>query len=61
MSDPVRWRIVRSQVALSVHDALSEAGIVIPFPQRDLHLRTVDEAGRNLLGRKPDDRSPSGS
>jgi len=32
---------VRSEVYLAVHDKLVEAGIEIPFPQRDLHLRSI--------------------
>jgi potassium-dependent mechanosensitive channel len=28
----------RSEIRLSVHDALDAAGIVIPFPQRDVHI-----------------------
>lgn len=30
-----------SELALAVHRSLSEAGIAIPFPQRDLHLASV--------------------
>ena len=33
---------VKSEVALEVMRLLSEAGIEIPFPQRDLHLKGVD-------------------
>ena len=36
------WMQVSSDVAVAVHDALAEAGIEIPFPQRDLHVRSVD-------------------
>ena len=39
---------IQSEVTLAVHDALREAGITIPFPQRDLHLKTLpaaDESG----------------
>jgi small-conductance mechanosensitive channel len=36
------WREVSSQLAIAINRALAEAGIVIPFPQRDLHLRSVD-------------------
>ena len=32
---------IRSAVLLGVWDRLKEAGIPIPFPQRDLHLRSV--------------------
>jgi len=55
ISDPAGWRVVQSEVALRVHDEFSNAGIEIPFPQRDLHLRTVDATGRNQLGEKPGD------
>ena len=33
---------VRSRLALAVHAALKDAGIEIPFPQLDLHLRSVE-------------------
>jgi len=33
----------KSKFLLLVHNALKENGIEIPFPQRDLHLRSVDE------------------
>jgi potassium-dependent mechanosensitive channel len=36
----------------AIHDRLAQAGIAIPFPQRDLHLRTsvtIDEAARGHL------------
>ena len=40
-----------SAILSEIYDALAEAGIEIPFPQRDLHLRSVsDEAGRALRG-----------
>ncbi len=38
------WLNVKSDVTLTLHDALYAAGIEIPFPQRDLHLRSVDAA-----------------
>ena len=42
------WYAIRSDLAMRVHRALGEAGIEIPFPQRDLHLRSVSaEAGAN--------------
>ncbi len=33
--------IVRSEIAVSVQDALAEAGIEVPFPQRDLYVKTL--------------------
>jgi len=35
------WWTVNSDLAVAVNNALKEADIEIPFPQRDLHLRTV--------------------
>jgi small-conductance mechanosensitive channel len=32
---------IRSEVYLAVHDKLAAHGIEIPFPQRDLHLRSI--------------------
>ncbi len=44
---------IKTELNLGIHDALKEAGIEIPFPQRDLHLRSVDpEAGRALASRR---------
>jgi len=36
------WPRVASEVTVGINAALVEAGIEIPFPQRDLHLRSVD-------------------
>ncbi len=33
-----------SRLNVAINDALAEAGIEIPFPQRDLHVRSVDSA-----------------
>ena len=33
---------IGSELALEIHAALQAAGIEIPFPQRDLHIRSVD-------------------
>jgi small-conductance mechanosensitive channel len=40
---------VKSEVALEVMRLLSEAGVEIPFPQRDLHLRGVEPTAAGLL------------
>jgi small-conductance mechanosensitive channel len=43
-----------SELALAVHRSLGEAGISIPFPQRDLHLASVAPDARAALSdRKP--------
>ena len=40
-----------TQLNVGINRALAENGIEIPFPQRDLHLRSVDaEAGHALAG-----------
>jgi len=50
-TDSLDWHIVRSDVAVAVASTLKEAGIEIPFPQRDLHLRSVDaDALKDLRG-----------
>ena len=38
------WRRIQSEIGLSIIHKLDAAGITIPFPQRDLHLRSVDPA-----------------
>jgi small-conductance mechanosensitive channel len=39
--DPSDVLNVPSAVTVAINEALKEAGIEIPFPQRDLHLRGV--------------------
>jgi potassium-dependent mechanosensitive channel len=39
----------KSDVAVVVSEALEQAGIEVPFPQRDLHLRSVEPAVRDAL------------
>jgi small-conductance mechanosensitive channel len=41
---------VQSDIAVAAYDALEQAGITIPFPQRDLHLRSVSAEARDALG-----------
>ena len=38
----------RSELAIAVNATLAEAGITVPFPQRDLHVRLPDA----LLGKE---------
>jgi small-conductance mechanosensitive channel len=37
------WLPVQSDLSVGINRALAEAGIQIPFPQRDLHVRNVSE------------------
>ncbi len=39
-----RWINIRSDLAVAINGAFKEADIEIPFPQRDLHLRSIDES-----------------
>jgi len=51
--------LITSEVALSVMQALSDAGIEIPFPQRDLHVRSVDPSAAALLPSNMEPRDAS--
>jgi small-conductance mechanosensitive channel len=48
---------VRSELSIAIQTALADAGIGVPFPQRDLHLKTVSEgvAGRLAVATVPGD------
>lgn len=47
----LEWVRIRSDLFVAINAALAEANISIPFPQRDLHLKTVDPvAGKHLRG-----------
>jgi small-conductance mechanosensitive channel len=35
-----KWIIIKSEIIFKIHDALKEANIKIPFPQRDLHIKS---------------------
>ncbi len=46
-----RYMQIRSQIAVAVDHALADAGITIPFPQRDLHIASVRPAAVDGLAR----------
>jgi small-conductance mechanosensitive channel len=48
-----RWIVIRSEIIFAAFTALKEAGVEIPFPQRDLHLRSIEE-GLEIKTRNPD-------
>ncbi len=51
---------IRSQLAVAVNAALAREGIRIPFPQRDLHLRSAEpEMHETLSGRSRAQASPA--
>jgi small-conductance mechanosensitive channel len=41
--------LITSEVALAIMRSLNEAGVEIPFPQRDLHVRSVDPNTSEIL------------
>jgi small-conductance mechanosensitive channel len=43
------WVKIRSNLTVRVYDALLAAGIEIPFPQQDLHVRSVAPAAAAVL------------
>jgi small-conductance mechanosensitive channel len=52
------WWQLRTDVFTAAYEALAEAGIAIPFPQRDLHLRSVDANVGSALGLRARDEEP---
>jgi small-conductance mechanosensitive channel len=54
------FRVVSSNVNVAIHDALKEAGITIPFPQRDLHLRSVDASVKRALSNEGTTKTGAG-
>jgi len=52
---------VSSDLRVSIDDAFREAGIEIPFPQRDIHLRSVDSDAAISLSQRDEKDADSGS
>jgi potassium efflux system protein len=46
-----------SEIKVSIHRRLKEAGIEIPFPQRDLHIRSDATQAKPAAKPKPGTRS----
>jgi small-conductance mechanosensitive channel len=49
------WLSIRSDIVLNVHDALKEAGISIPFPQRDVPIRSMEHTVSEATPPKKDE------
>jgi potassium efflux system protein len=43
------WVINKTELHMAIDKAFREAGITIAFPQRDLHIRSVDESPGSIL------------
>jgi potassium-dependent mechanosensitive channel len=54
------WFQLKSDVSVDVAKALGEAGIEIPFPQRDLHVRSIDASVREAISPPPDRAGSTG-
>jgi potassium efflux system protein len=50
---------VRSELSVAIQAALADAGIGVPFPQRDLHLKTVSDGVAGRLAGAPAPGDPS--
>ena len=57
-SDIDSWLATKSEILTGVYNALAKAGIEIPFPQRDLHIRSWDPkaAPPDDAAKEPDDQ-----
>jgi small-conductance mechanosensitive channel len=49
---------VKSELGQAIDSHFREAGISIPFPQRDLHLRSIDSNLQSMFGASANPRSP---
>jgi small-conductance mechanosensitive channel len=50
-------KIIASDLYFAIFKAFHEAGVEIPFPQRDLHLKSVSGAAQSALGGPPQARN----
>lgn len=48
---------IKSEVAMNIYDAFEEAGIHIPFPQQDLHIKSFESNFEEKLIAKPKKKS----
>ena len=49
------WLSIRSDIVLNIHDALKEAGISVPFPQRDVPIRSMEHTVSEATPPKKDE------
>ncbi len=45
------WLIIKSDMTTAIYEAFNEAGIEIPFPQRDLHIKSMSVDDLKNLGK----------
>ncbi len=58
-TDIDNWLRIRSELSTSIYNALNEAEITIPFPQRDLHVVSWEVPDAAIKLQKPRDTKPS--
>ncbi|MGW8312170.1 MAG: mechanosensitive ion channel family protein [Desulfuromonadales bacterium] len=58
ISDISKRLKVRSELGQAVDAHFREAGVSIPFPQRDLHLRSIETNLQSMLGVTPENQRP---
>ncbi|MCB0727679.1 MAG: hypothetical protein R3A12_09010 [Ignavibacteria bacterium] len=51
-ADNSNWLVIKSDVMTSIYKNLNEEGIEIPLPQRDLHIKSVDEEVMSEISKK---------
>ena len=57
-SDIDNWLTTRSELSTNIYNALDEAGISIPFPQRDIHVISWEAPNTAIKLPDPDDANP---
>lgn len=57
-----KWIVLKSEVLAKIYDSFRKAGVTIPFPQRDLHIKSVNADASALWnpGEKKSDTSHEG-
>ena len=57
LQDIDNWYVARTELYQEIERKFRESGVEIPFPQRDLHIRSVDESPGSILT-PPGDQRP---
>ncbi len=57
LQDIDNWYVTRTELYQEIERKFRESGVEIPFPQRDLHIRSVDESPGSILT-PPGDQRP---
>jgi small-conductance mechanosensitive channel len=50
--DTDAWVALRSDIVTDIYARLNEAGVEFPFPQRDIHLRSIDKGAADEIKRR---------